>query len=164
MLEKPCPASVACAWSIRRPRTSGMSVLLVSPLNTRRVTVAFCGAWVPAAGSVARDLTVVAAAVDARALHREAGVLELLARVVGVLPDDVRHRDRGLLLADDDGDGCTCGHVHPHAGRALEETTLPTWVASVVGCVGLLRRGGGPALVSSGSASATVLPFERRAR
>ena len=52
MLEKPCPARVACAWSIRRPRTSGTSVLLLSPLNTRRVTVLFCGAWAPAAGSV----------------------------------------------------------------------------------------------------------------
>ena len=68
----------------------------------------------------ARDLTVVAP-VDARALHREAGVLELLARVVGVLPDDVRHRDRGLLLADDDGDGCTRGHVLPGGGRRGED-------------------------------------------
>ena len=81
-----------------------MSTLLLSPVETACVTVLFGAAWVPAAGSVLRDLALVAA-VDARAPHREAGGLQLALRVVGVLADDVRHGDGGLLLPDDDGHG-----------------------------------------------------------
>ena len=74
MLVKPCPASVACAWSTRRRpdvRQLGLAGVAVEHLQG---DLAPGGAWVPAAGSVVATCPV-AAAVDVGGVDREALVL-----------------------------------------------------------------------------------------
>ena len=87
-----------------------MSMLLLSPVKTRRVTVLFGGAWVPAAGSVLPTSpslppsTLVLFTVNPASCNSRCAL-------VGVLADDVRHGDRGLLLPDEHSHGGAGGHV-----------------------------------------------------
>ena len=109
-----------------------MSTLLLSPVETRIVTVLFAAAWVPAAGSVLATSPSLPPSTLV-APHREAGLLQL-ASARRPRPGRRRPARRPWSAACRRRRPRRCPRRTFSPAAGVDEMILPTWLASEVVC------------------------------